>query len=105
MSHLRATAVTAFLAIAAFPAAAGALQAPGIARVGLAECAGVAPKMAAGLPEQTASSPEAMQKVDDVAPDSEAWLRDYLDLHALTQEDNGARMALMPWPALRTHAN
>lgn len=97
--------VTALLATAAFPAAAGALQAGGIAPAGLAGCLSGGPKTAAALSGQVGPSREIIRSDRNPAPGLEAWLRDYLDFHALAQEDNGARAALMPWPALRTHAN
>jgi hypothetical protein len=46
-----------------------------------------------------------MQIEERVAPAAEAWLRDYLDFHALVRDDGSTRVAVVPWPALRTHAN
>ena len=105
MTCLRLAAATAFLTIIALPAAAGALEASGIALAGFAECARGASKAAGDSVEATAPSAEAVQTAGEVAAAAETWLRDYLEFHALAQEDNAARMALMPWPALRTHAN
>jgi hypothetical protein len=105
MSPIRRAAIVALLAIMALPAVAEAVPASGMALVGLAECTRGVAEPAADPPDESASSPEAMRADTDAAAASGTWLREYLHFHALAQEDSGARTALMPWPALRAHAN
>lgn len=105
MNNLGIALVAALLTIAALPAVAGALEASGIALVGVAKCSGAALRTAARPTDPTTPSGDAMQIEERVAPAAEAWLRDYLDFHALVRDDGSTRVAVVPWPALRTHAN
>jgi len=106
MKLLRSAVTAAALSLLAYPAAAGALQAAGIALVGrFAECSAGVSNAPGGATNSTGLSAEAMQVDSATAPAAQAMLRDYLEFHAQAQEDTGARAALMPWPALRTHAN